>query len=483
VVTTRPTEAEPLFDDRPDALTIGELYRRVQRAIASVFPPGQLVWVRGEIQSIGDRTGHCYMDLVDPDGSRSRDTPVLKIKCWRSTWGPMKAMLAEQGIVLEPGTVVTVRGRVDLYQPRGEIGFVISEVDVHALLGRLAARRAALVRALEREGLLQRNKARVVPPLPLRIGLVASPGSEGYRDFLGQLAASPFAFHLLHVPSVVQGSAAPTALSAAVTTLSAEGCDVMVVVRGGGSKADLAAFDAEPVARAIATATVPVWTGIGHTGDLSVADLVANRSFVTPTECGQELVRTVAVQWDRIVSAADSLSHRATAVVEDSLSYHRQARARLAASARHQIGRHAVDLANRAERIALRAPRVVESASSGLAGRAGRLGPLAIAQLDRAGDRVVAWRRLLAAYDVHRQLERGYSLTLDARGRIVRSVAHLAPGDVLVTRLVDGTVRSAVADVVPTTVTGPPGAVDPSTTGDLPVTRTIVQPAMPQEDP
>ena len=105
--------------------------------------------------------------------------------------------------------VVVLRGTIDLYRPKGEIGFILSELDVTALLGRLAAQRAKLVRALEAEGLLGRNAALPLAPVALRVGLVASPETEGYRDFLGQLTGSGFGFHVKVVPVAVQGGNAP----------------------------------------------------------------------------------------------------------------------------------------------------------------------------------------------------------------------------------------------------------------------------------
>ncbi len=92
------------------------------------------------------------------------------------------------------GMVVVLRGAIDLYRPKGEIGFILSELDVTALLGRLAAQRAQLLGKLEAEGLLRRNAGLPVPEVPLRVGLVASPGTEGYQDFLGQLTGSGFGF-------------------------------------------------------------------------------------------------------------------------------------------------------------------------------------------------------------------------------------------------------------------------------------------------
>ena len=164
----------------------------------------------------------------------------------------MKGALAKNGVVLAEGMVVVLRGTIDLYRPKGEIGFILSELDVTALLGRLAAQRAQLLRKLEGEGLLRRNAALRVAEVPLRVGLVASPGTEGYQDFLGQLTGSGFGFQVAVVPVAVQGGDAPARVARAVRALNRTECDVIVVVRGGGSKADLASFDSEVVARAIA---------------------------------------------------------------------------------------------------------------------------------------------------------------------------------------------------------------------------------------
>jgi len=453
--------------ERSDALSIAALYERVQVAIGRALPRARSLWVRGEIQSISDRTGHCYIDLVDPDGARDRSTSVLKVNCWARTWVALKAALDRQGIVLEPGTVVTLQGRVELYTPKGQLTFIAADIDVTALLGRLAARRAALLRALESEGLLQRNRALLVPAVPLLVGLVASRGTEGYRDFTGQLEGSGFGFRVLHAPARVQGAGAPGQILAALSVLFGAGCDLAVVVRGGGSKGDLAAFDSELVARAIATAPIPVWTGIGHTGDQSVADVVANRAFVTPTECGQELVARIAQRWAAVVGAAGVVAQCAAEVTDDASRRGSRARSRLCASARHQLDRHAERLQGRSSRLATAGPRCMESVSLSLSQRSSRLEPAARGQLQRQDDQLVSWRRLLAAYDVERQLERGYTITLDENRRLVRSAVGLVPATVLLTRFADGTARSKVTDV--DIVTKLPAAQSP--TEDSPATE------------
>ncbi len=450
-----PGAEELVADGHPDSLSVGELYGQVAVALGRAFPRSRELWVRGEIQSLTEaRSGHGYLELVDPDGSHDKNAPALKVNCWSSRWGPIKRGLAGEGITLEKGTVVTMRGRVEFYAPRGQVNFIADALDVTALLGALAAKRAALVRQLAAEGLLEANRSLVVPAVPLRVGLVASPATEGYLDFVGQLNESGLSFSVRVAPVRVQGTGAHRAIARGIANLGAAGCDVVVVVRGGGSKGDLAAFDTEVVARAVATSVVPVWTGIGHTGDESVADLVANRRFITPTECGQELVRRVGSWWDRSVAGpASRLAQRATETVGGAEPRARGARGRLPATARHVVTLQSERLGAQSVTVAHGAPRVLDEAGRGVHSRAARLGAGARTHLERGEDRVVVWRRLLAAYDVDRQLERGYTLTLNTDGRPLRSVGGLLEGSVLVTRFADGTARSVVASAS----VGPPG--------------------------
>ena len=438
-------------DAPAEVLSIAQLYRRVDDALASAFAPRVPLWVRGEVHSLSDRTGHCYIDLIDPDSAGDRQAPVLKVRCWRQTWGPLRAELARSGIELTPGTVVHLVGRIDFYRARAEVNFVMAGLDVTALLGRMAAERAALVAALREEGLLEANRARPVPPVVLRIGLVGSPDTEGYRDFVGQLTSSGYGFEVGVSRASVQGADAPRAIARAITRCGASGCDLVVVVRGGGSKADLAAFDSEPVARAIATCPVPVWTGIGHTGDESVADIVANRSFVTPTECGHELVTRVEGWWERSVAApAGALGRHARRLVEAADRHLGACQGRLSGSARQQLRWHRERLEHRLAALTRAAPAAVHHAQGSVRACSARLGPAALRSLSDAEQRVSGWRRLLGAFDVERQLERGYTLTMDEDGRVLRSGVALADGDVLVTRFADATTRSVVA--------GPPRA-------------------------
>jgi exodeoxyribonuclease VII large subunit len=340
--------------------------------------------------------------------------------------------------------VVSLRGRVEFYPPKGQINFIASDIDVTALLGRLAARRAALLQTLEREGLLGRNRELEVPVVPLRVGLVASSGSEGYNDFMGQLRGSGLAFAVTLFRANVQGSGAPASIARALGALSGSDFDVAVLVRGGGSRGDLAAFDAEPVARAVTLLPVPLWTGIGHTGDQSVADIVANRAFVTPTACGQELVRQVRQWWEVVVRSGIRVGQCALDALHDADTRHTAARRRLSNATHNQLSRHAERLERRVTQVAGQARRQLDFAATSVERRAGLIGPRALGAVDRQQDRTASWRRLLVAYDIERQLERGYTITLGPDGTVLRSVADLRAGSKIFTRFADGRASSTV---------------------------------------
>ncbi len=454
-----PGEVEPDADTRTGVLSIGGLYGQVEGVLNRAFPRNRPLWVRGEIRSISDhRSGHLYMDLVDPEDddvaprSRSRGAaPTLKVICWRTSWAPLRHRLAKEGITLVEGMVVVLRGNLGVYAANGVINFILTDVDVTALLGRLAAQRAQLLRTLEAEGLLRANASLPVPEVPLRVGLVASPQTEGCEDFLGQLTSSGFAFRVSRVAVRVQGAHAPAAIARAVSMLSRSDCDVIVIVRGGGARADLAAFDTELVARAVAGATKPVLTGIGHTGDETVADILAARACITPTECGHQIVVATRRWWaTNVAERAELLGRRVPTFLGDAQARDTRARGRLTAAARHQLRVHRERLVTKARSVGRVAPGRLESREAVLRAHAARLGPLGLGHLGRQDERLGSWRRLLAAYDVDRQLERGYSLTLTADGRLVRSAAQVGEHEEIVTRFPDGTVRSRVEATIVT---------------------------------
>ena len=439
----------PGADGADGALTVTQLFDRVDAAVQSAFPAD--VWITGEIRSMKEiASGHCFLDLVDPVGAEEKGAPVLSGKCWSGTWRSIRGALAQLGVGLEVGMVIRARGTVGFYKARGTVDFTLRELDTEALMGRVAAERARLVQALVDEDLYDRQRRLPFPAVPLRIGLVASHGTEGYHDFLGQLERSGLAFAVTHVQSAVQGADAPAGIAAAVAALQSAPVDLIALVRGGGSKADLAAFDHELVARAVATSAVPVWTGIGHTNDVSVADEVAQRACITPTDCGRELAQRALVVWKGTAEAGLRLARLAAHGADreaDALAGRRRS---LASGSRAQLDRQADRLEGRRALLGRAAVQTLDGATAARSARAARLAALATQCLEVAELRAGQHRRLLGAYDVERQLERGWSVTRGPDGAVVRSVAGLAAGTPLTTQLADGTATSSVTGTAPT---------------------------------
>ncbi len=437
-------------EPQPDrALSVSEFYERVKAALAREFTED--VWVVGEIRGLRESRGHHYIELADESGDQGERSGVaqLEVVCWARDWPRIAAALTEAGVALEPGRVVRVRGRVSVWEGGSKLRFTLTELDIAALLGGIAAARRRLLHALEVEDLLHANQRLVLSLVPLRVGVVTSPGSEAHRDFVGQLARSGYAFEVFFEPTLVQGAEAPDQIAAALARLGSTPIDLAVVVRGGGARGDLAAFDSEPVARAVATAPFPVWTGIGHTGDRSVADEVAHRSFITPTECGEAVVARVAEYLGEIGRLAGALTGLARARLDATAYQLAASAAGLARNARHQLERRSVELGA----IGLELGRVVTARlgreAVGLAARARLARTATRRSLGSQRDALERRRQVLRAFDPQRQFERGWTLTSDDSGRLVRSAARLAVGGRITTRFVDGEARSVVESTRP----------------------------------
>jgi exodeoxyribonuclease VII large subunit len=405
---------------------VGEFYQLMTAQLESAFGRRHPHWVRGEIAKVYEKS-HMYVDLVDA-GSTSSDTkrPVLNAHCWATQWAPLKRKLASEGVTLTPGVIVNFYGYVDVYAPQGKIGFTITQIDVQGLQGDVARRRQELIARLVSEGLIDANKRVPMTPVPLRVGLVASPGTEGYSDFTGQLANSGYGFAIALVKTAVQGEAAPPQIVSAIEALDAHGVDIICLVRGGGSKGDLAAFDDERVARAIAGCATPVFTGIGHTGDESVADLVAHTRAITPTKLGEEIAalvdgwhrRHVRVPAQKVLDATNGLLDEATEyVAERRRTMIFAVRDRLRSERRH-LG-------------ATRSQLLVHSRHL----------------LSTTGQALASTRQLLGAYDPSKRLAQGWSIVTKSDGGVVRSLSDVTLGDTVRVLVSDGSFDSTVNEM------------------------------------
>ena len=256
------------------------------------------VWIAGEVQRLNPhRNGHLYFELIEK-GKGDRIVGKLDCVLWADERAATEAVLREAGVELAEGAVLRCAGRPDLWPNAGRLQFKVDEVDPLFSLGALEKRRRETLRALEAEGLLARNKRLPLLPVPLDVGLITSEGSAAYHDFLDTLRSSGIGFRVHLVHAAVQGAPAEAEIARAFDLLGAfarggRSLNAIVLIRGGGSRSDLATFDSRRVARAVARSPVPVIAGIGHQIDQSIADIVAHTACKTPTEAADFLVGRV----------------------------------------------------------------------------------------------------------------------------------------------------------------------------------------------
>lgn len=446
------------------ALSVGAFYDRLRTALRETFPDE--IWVTGEISKVTTSRGHHYLELADrleapvgryldaPGPGRSASagrsgTATLEVACWARDWPAVQYELAAVGVELVPGLVVRVRGKVSVWEGGSKVRFSMTALDVEALVGGIAAARRRLLGALAAEDLLEANRRLPLALVPLRVGLVTSPGSEAYRDFVGQLARSGYLFDVRFEPCQVQGPEAPAQVAAALARMG--GSDpqpqLVVVVRGGGAKGDLAAFDSEIVARAIAGAPFPVWTGIGHTGDRSVADEVAHRALVTPTHCGEVLVAVVAAYLDGLDRRARQLAQRVASHLDLASRDLADSSVAIGRCVRQCLDHSALAVRTAEARIGNAALVTIERSQGRLVNRAQRLSAPAVQRLVTQAQLVSHKRELLQLLDPRHQLQRGWSLTRDETGKVVRSSASLSPGDKVTTTFAEGSAVSVVNEI------------------------------------
>ena len=452
-------------------------------------------WIRAELSSVSGNGGRLYCDLVELKEGRV----VAKLRCtiWPRELKLIRQRLADARLddLLDDGNEVGLRCQIqyhDLY------GMSVNAVDVDPAesLGALERKRIEIVERLRKENLLKKNSEHSVPALPRRIGLVASRDTAGYKDFVTTIEASGYAITIFAADARVEGDATEPSVLRALEALSKFDLDLVVLLRGGGSRVSLSYMDNEAIARKIAGYTIPVWTAIGHEIDTSVLDAVAHTSFKTPTAVAENLVTRYAQADERIQSAlrelrrlvqlrlrperdridgsGDVLTSFAKRVLRErrAESQSHAHRFRLLVQKRlstedGRLARSKTELESLARQCNSMAFRALLEHRKSLHKTIGRALAMRAESKDRLKDRLAsqvvfnrlrsegqrtsAWKQILRAADPARNLERGYALMYDAEGTLLRSVHGVTKGQVLRTELADGFVHSTVDAIMETT--------------------------------
>jgi exodeoxyribonuclease VII large subunit len=324
---------------------------------------------------------------------------------------------------LQDGVKVKVFGVPDVYDGSGKFSLKISDIDPRFTLGDLAAARDEIVKRLIAGGLYDENRERELPAAPLRLGIITSVGSAAWHDAMHELEESGIGFNIKVANVRVQGDEAIPMIVEAIWALgSRTDLDVILLMRGGGSRTDLACFDAEEIAVAIAQCGLPVFTGIGHEIDHSIADEVAYASYKTPTACASaicELVNEYVEETEDVWASIAGIAQQQLALAESRLN-------------------------ERGNAIRTKAITAVERAHTHVALSASRLATRPISLLATHESQVNYLAERVRLLDPVNTMARGWSITRTATGVTLRKAGDAISGDDIVTTFSDGTVVSTV---------------------------------------
>ena len=386
-------------------LSVSQLLRGARDLLERRFP---LQWISGEISNLRPAaSGHLYFTLKDE--TAQVDCVMFKGRAAHLDWD------------LADGQRVEARALVTLYEPRGRFQLNV-EAMRRAGLGPLYERFLKLKEKLAREGLFDAAAKRPIPEHPRQIGVVTSLAAAALRDVLTTLRRRNPAIPVIVYPSPVQGEGAAAKLAQALATAGRRAeCDVLLLVRGGGSIEDLWQFNEEVLARAIRASAIPVVAGVGHETDFTIADFAADERAPTPTAAAELVSPPREALLARMAEVALRISRETSRKIEYAMQ---------------NVDALARRLVHPAER--LRASR------QHLAHLAVRLAAAAARQLGEFRRRVDIARAQLESLGHDAVLARGYSLTLNARREIVRDASTVAVGERIVTALARGELESEV---------------------------------------
>ena len=391
--------------DSAPVLSVSQLLRSVREVLERRFP---LAWIGGEISNFRPASsGHWYFTLKDE--TAQVDCVMFRGRAAALDWEPAEGMRVE------------ARALVTLYEPRGRFQLNVESMR-RAGLGPLYERFLKLKAKLEAEGLFDLQAKRPIPEHPRQIGILTSMQAAALRDVLTTLRRRNPSIPVIVYPVPVQGEGAAAKIAQMLATASARAeCDVLLLVRGGGSIEDLWQFNEEVVARAIRASKIPVVVGVGHETDVTIADFAADWRAPTPTAAAE----MVSPARDELLARVGELAQRATREALRRIEY-----------AMQTVDALARRLVHPRERLRTSRQLLVQLAA--------RLASATARRFDHFEAQLERFKASLTSLNPGAVLERGYSLTRNAHGEVVRDAVQVAVGERLTTTLAKGWLESEI---------------------------------------
>jgi exodeoxyribonuclease VII large subunit len=419
------------FQQTSKILTVSELTRSIRGTLETKFGA---VWVQGEISNYKlHPSGHQYFTLKDAHA---------QIACviFRNTMPPLRIRLSD-------GAQVQVYGQVSVFEARGQYQISVQILQTRGL-GLLQAKFEAVKRKLEAEGLFAVERKRALPKFPRRIGIVTSPSGAAIRDILNVLKRRAPWLQILINPVRVQGTGAAAEIAVAIRDMVTpnqnwQPLDLIVIARGGGSIEDLWEFNEEIVARAIFHSAIPIVSAIGHEIDFTICDFVADLRAPTPSAAAELIVPDIIDLRRQLDGCARGLGRELLNRVRDAQQRLDHARETLRRCLAHKIDSYKRGLLHIAAALQARSPvRELMMRGNRLVDLNRRLRASPPRAIENASQRFRRVEGILRVLGPEGTLRRGYSITTDERGKVIRIIAAVRPRMKIQTRVSDGEFRS-----------------------------------------
>jgi exodeoxyribonuclease VII large subunit len=303
-----------------DKLSLTELQLLIRDSLYLSLP--QSFWVAAEISELTvNAAGHCYLELVEKHPDEKNIRSRIRGIIWSSRFGFIRSFFENiTGETLKSGLKILVRAKVEYHELYG-LSLVISDIDPAFTLGEMAVKRQLIIKRLEDEGVFSMNREIDFPLLPQKIAVISSKNAAGYTDFLNHLTSNNYGyiFYTALFDTPMQGTETEQGVINALDRVAehAELFDIVVIIRGGGSQTDLSWFDSYPIAYYVTQFPLPVLTGIGHEKNLSVTDLVANKSLKTPTAVADFLIDQMADTENELNDLCSGIRDTSRGIIEE----------------------------------------------------------------------------------------------------------------------------------------------------------------------
>lgn len=431
----------------PQPVSLWELNRRVRYAMNETFPG--TYWVQAETSDVrvNSSSGHCYLEFIEKHPVNGQLIAKVRGSIWANTFRRLKAYFEQAtGQVFTSGIKVMVRVSVEFHELYG-FSLTVADIDPTYTLGDMVRKRMEIIRRLQEEGVYTLNKELPFPALPQRIAVITSPTAAGYEDFVNQLIHNPagYTFYIKLFPALMQGDKTESSIIAALERLfqHQEYFDVAVIIRGGGSTADLSSFDSYLLAANCAQFPLPVITGIGHERDDTVLDMIAHTRLKTPTAVAEFLIEHVDTAAREVTGLQQNIQQIASGYLTGQKNFLQLTGTRLPSIVANRLERNRTVLQSLTGRLPSLASSLLSGHNTSLDNLQNRLRNNITLLFNEQNRQLQLTSQFIKMASPDYILARGYSLTLKD-GHIVKKAAGLQAGDMLVTRMADGEVRSKV---------------------------------------